>query len=386
MNAKRYCAFIDECGNSDLAIENVGATSHFIVTCILVDEDALNELERNIDIVRKKHFQTGPIKSSYVSDNDDRRIQILQDLCSFDFSIYALVVDKKRLVTEGFRHKQSFIKFLHGQVDRELYRIFPRLSIYADDYGTKEFRDGFREYVHNVHIPDIFNESDFGFVKAKSILLVQVADFIAGTIARCFDTKLSSQNASLFLLSLRKNIIQINEFPPQYKSYIYDSKHVGEAGFDDSIVQASISLAESFIDKNDGSSVISVIDQINCLKYLLFYFRYINPFKCVSTRELLKHLNYNRFSDMREHYFRTKVIGKLRDDGILISSSDNGYKLPANKRDLINYLNHSNVIVSPMMNRIKKCRDQVFLATNRDFDLLEIAEFSNLKQYFNTNS
>ncbi len=160
MNAKRYCAFIDECGNSDFAIENVGATSHFIVTCILVDEDALNELERNIDIVRKKHFQTGPIKSSYVSDNDDRRIQILQDLCSFDFSIYALVVDKKRLVTEGFRHKQSFIKFLHGQVDRELYRIFPRLSIYADslmapknfetDLGNMSIMFIFRIYLMNL--------------------------------------------------------------------------------------------------------------------------------------------------------------------------------------------------------------------------------------------
>ena len=53
-------------------------------------------------------------------------------------------------------------------MDRKLYRTYTNLKISADEHGSKEFMEGFKRYVEENHIPNLFNESEFGFVDSKS--------------------------------------------------------------------------------------------------------------------------------------------------------------------------------------------------------------------------
>ena len=174
---KEQVAYIDEFGDSSFSFEKSDVSSHFIVSAVIFDQDIESTLEQEIEVIRKKYFQTGEMKSSKVGDNDERRLIILNDLSKLNIKIYSAVVNKQNLYGQGFRYKQSFYKKLHSLVDRELYKLLPNLQVTADEYGTKEFMDGFIAYINKNHIPDLFNQPGFGFIKSHSSVLVQLADF-----------------------------------------------------------------------------------------------------------------------------------------------------------------------------------------------------------------
>ncbi|MNY34607.1 hypothetical protein D3C86_1689610 [compost metagenome] len=113
---------------------------------------------------------------------------------------------------------------------------------------------------------------------------------------------------------------------------------------------------------------------------LLLYYRTYDHKRFLSTHEILNHLNINRNGELKEQYFRTKVIGRIRDKGVLISSSNTGYKLPSNITDIKKFINQGKKIIVPMLNRIKVCRQAIKLATNNNIDILDIEEFKILRK------
>ncbi|WPO82661.1 hypothetical protein SD427_18150 [Chryseobacterium sp. JJR-5R] len=73
------------------------------------------------------------------------------------------------------------------------------------------------------------------------------------------------------------------------------------------------------------------------------------------------------------------MVGGLRDMGILIGSSREGYKIPTNHYEIKKYVQHGNSIVIPLLRRISVCRDAILLSTNNSLDILEDPEFEVLK-------
>jgi hypothetical protein len=240
-------AFIDEFGNNGLDFEKPDVSTHFIVTAIIVDEEKLNLIEEKLEIVRKKHFQTGEIKSKSIGDNDKRRIEILNDISTIDFHLFASIVDKRELKTKGFTYKQSFYKFLHALVDRELFRIYPNIKIVADEHGGDEFKKSFIKYIESNHVSDLFNQK-FNLTNSKSNLLVQLADFISGTLSRCYETTKLSDRRNEILIALKSKILEIRNWPIQNRNYSYDPTVFKD--FDNSISELSVSIAKDFIAVN----------------------------------------------------------------------------------------------------------------------------------------
>ena len=106
--------------------------------------------------------------------------------------------------------------------------------------------------------------------------------------------------------------------------------------------------------------------------------------KYISTRELKNQLAGTKYKDISTQTFRTKIIGKLRDQGVIISGSSakKGYKIPAKEEELFDFINHGTTIIMPMLDRLKKCRDLVKLGTANEVDLFDKTEYSSLKKYF----
>jgi len=371
-------AYIDEFGNSGLDFDKNGVSKVFIVTSVIIDSRSLTDVEKSLEEIRKKYFQTGEMKSSKVGANDDRRLKILLEFNKLEYTIFSIVVNKRKLVSEGFQHKKSFYKFLHSLVDRELFKIFPDLLIVADEHGDNQFKNSFIKYIQKNHIPDLFNQSEFKLSNSRSELLVQMADIISGTLARCYDEDKLSKRSKEFLECINPKISEIRFWPKDYKPFTFDPEKDFEK-FDPIISQLSMNLADQFINKNERSNTPSILDQCTCLKYLLFYFRNINPEKFISTNELIAQINNKYNKNISMHYFRSKVIAKLRDNGIIISSSNKGYKLPSSSQDLFEFVDHSNSYIQPMIDRLLKCRNQIKLATKNKIDIFDSDEFRYLK-------
>jgi len=372
----RY-AFVDEYGTNSLEIEKQGVSSHFVVCALLIEEGKLQETENYFEEIRKKRFQAGEMKSSGIGTNHNRRMIVIKDLVQANFGIYAFVIDKSKLTTKGFQYKQPFYKFCNRLLYDDLYKTFQSLRLCSDEHGGKEYMDGFRSYVSNRTIRNLFNQSDFDFVSSKSDVLIQGADVFAGTIGKCFDNGAESPFRDEFFSIAKDNIIAIKEFPQNFEDYIFiPTEQRGE--FDSEIFHLSVQLAKVYIEEKQDSNDSAEMDRIKCLNYLLFHFQYSNPNEYISTHNLIKNLDNQTNRTISTQYFRTQIIAKLRDGGVIISSSSKGYKLPANEYDLYEFVNQSSKIIIPMLARLKKCRVQILLLSNNRLDILNKPEYQTL--------
>ena len=109
---------------------------YFIVSAVLVAGDRLTEVRSAADEVRRRHFQAGEMKSSGIGENHDRRLRVLRDISGLPLKFYALAANKDAISRDsGLVYKDPFLKFLHGQVYRRLYRAISSLAVVSDEHG-----------------------------------------------------------------------------------------------------------------------------------------------------------------------------------------------------------------------------------------------------------
>lgn len=380
---KGILAFADEYGNNSFDFTKQG--THFIVASIIIKEEHKLEIEESLEAIRKKYFQTGEIKSKKIADNHHRRLKILSEISKLNFNIYALVTDKQKLYGEGFKYKESFYKYLNSLLYKELFKAYPKLQLNVDEHGGNDFMRSFKKYVEKNHIRDLFSGSDFEMGNSKNSIIIQLADLIAGTLGRCYDLNKNLTYADKFIRILEPRLSSINHFPKDYKT-IKQEIEFGEDVFDSQIAQYGKTLAVDFIETKKVKSQDDR-DQLNCVKLLLLHHDAFGSKKYLSAKELMSHLEIGRDKPLQDQQFRSKVIGKLRDQGILIASSSKGdkkgYRLPTSTYDLIKFLEHGNSLILPILNRIKTCRERVKLGTNNELDILKNEEFDSLRKILN---
>lgn len=373
---KKVIAFADEFGNNSFDFEHQG--SHFIIASVIINEDHINDIHIKLEAIRKKFFQTGEIKSSKVKDNHNRRILILKELNKVDFSIYAVIIDKRKLYGEGFKYKQSFYKYLNGILYKELYRTYPQIELKVDEHGGNDFMRSFKKYVEKNHIRDLFAGSDFHIQKSHNDLGIQLADMIAGTLGYIFDEVKKSDRSQEFLALIKDKSISLTQFPKEYKTEEFNNKE-SYSEYDETIATLSLNRIFDFIDKATGNSQDNR-DRINFLKLLLLYHQSNHHRKYTTSSEFVKHLSVNRESPLSKEQFSSKIIGHLRDKGVLIASSWDGYKIPTSSRDMKKFINHGKSIVLPVLRRIEECRNAILLATTNKYDILEGTDYKKIKE------
>jgi biotin operon repressor len=372
-------AFADEFGNNSFDFRTQG--THFIIATVICKNENLKKVQQDIDEIRKKHnFQTGEIKSSGVGSNHSRRKKILEDIAKMDISIYAVIVDKRKLEGKGFTIKKSFYKYLNNLLYKELYRTFTNIELFVDEHGGNDFMLEFKKYVEKNHQRNLFSGSEFYIQNSKQSYFIQLADFVAGSLGYIFDESKKSEHSQDFADILEPKISSLNFFPKEFSFQELVDTNIDDT-FDPKIASVCYNRIQSFIENEIGSDQQKT-DQINFLKLLLLFQRANAKNRYVSTKEIFSHLNQSRHENLKQEYFRSKVVGNLRDQGILIASSNSGYKIPSCSEDLDNFIKHGKRIVLPMLNRIKVARETLKLATNNDLDILNKEIFIELKRLF----
>ncbi|GAB3754825.1 hypothetical protein [Spirosoma pomorum] len=374
-----YIAFLNEWGNNDLDFTKSEVSTHFIVVAVILRQDQLATADTQLEAMGQQLVQPVSAKSIASGSDDKQRIDMLKQLLTVPFQIVALVVDKRSLRGEGFYHKGSFYKFLHGLADRVLHRTYPNLDLVAPLLGEARFIPGFVEYIHNRHVPTLFDQASFHFVNRPSSWLRRVAEFIAGSLARCYDETVLAADRGVFVELLRPKLLTLKHWPDVFAPVVAQGQ-ADQANYNAGLAELCVGLAHDFMHRKLASRSPQEIDQVTCLQYLLFHFRHVNPTRYISSRELISHIEDRRGRLPSLHYFQTRVIAPLRDAGVLIASSAKGYKIPSCEKDLYDFVNHSNTIIQPLLSRISKCRDRIHSATNGAIDLLDREEYANLKR------
>jgi len=376
----KILAHIDEFGTNSIETQKDGVSSHFLICATLIKEENLIPAKKIIDEVRKTHFQNSEIKSSNVKRaKHTRRLTILNELNQIDFTIYVIVVDKEEIDSEGLSIKESFYKYFNKLLVTDLNRINNKITFIADKIGTTEYQKSFQKYIENkVTQYDLFNETKlFEFSDSKENNLVQLSDFIVGSLAKCFDKKHFQENSSEYL-TLLKDKLNVRFWPNNVGNYLRTDKET--ENFDPKIAELSLNLVKDYITKNEKKVETGYIAQIYLLKYLMLIQK-VSPHYFIQTHELMDKLKNKIGLEYSVRLFRKNIIGNLRDNNVIIvSSNSGGYKLPVNKSDLTEFVNRYNSILQPMLSRMKKCRDSILLGSMNEIDILDYPEFESLKE------
>ena len=381
-------AFTDEYGAFGWDIDNPSVSTHFIITAIIVKESDLDIFAQKAEAIRKKHFQTGEIKSSKIGKDHKRRLRILTDLQDVPFKIFSVCIDKKKCIEnmsmKGLQYKKSFYKFMNNIVHRELRRAFQRIIVVADEVGTNDYMQSFCQYVSNHQdLPNLFGDIQFGFESSKSDVRIQIADLISGTLAYVFDTHKRSDDAPNYLQILGNKLIRIEPYPKTFENYVLENSAIAE-DYDEDIAKLCFAQAVKFVEHYGNDSDLEIKAQVIVLQYLLFRFMNNDTRGYICTRELKEQLLNTEVGRLSDSTFRMKIIGKLRDKGVILASSQKGYKIPSKQSELYDFINHDAKIVLPMLARLKKCRDLVMLNSVGGLDLLDHPEYEPLRTFFDS--
>jgi hypothetical protein len=382
-SSKTICGFIDERGNFGYDFEKEGVSSHFVISAILVEGALLQEIECKVEEVRKKFFQNGEMKSSNVGKNHQRRLLILEKLKELNFKIFTVIVDKRKIIqSSGLGWKKSFIKFLNGLLYQELHNYFPKLKLTADEHGSKEFMEGFKQYLLREHIPNLFGEYEFGFGNSKSEILIQLADFICGTIAMGYEHENYHEEHNQYMELLGNKLLPVLFWPYEPDEYIKKLDQYKGNTFDKNIAFNSVKLATKYVENNTNSKDPDILERVYVLKYLLSMLISQKSNEYISSKDIINNLHEITGRDYTPHYFKTRIIAKLRDAGVLISSSQSGYKIPIREKEILAFVNQTSLMVKPMLQRLKICRNRVLSATGNEFDVLAFKEYEYIKAFF----
>ena len=375
-------AYIDETGNNTLEIEKEGASNLFICVAVVVNEEQNKLVEQRMREISRDEFSGSEIKSSGIGKKHKRRLKILNKVKDLSFGYYALVINKSDIKRDsGLQYKPVFYKHLNQMLYNRLLKGGTNLHIIADTIGGQAFMDSFGPYLKRKGKPDLFSTWDHKFADSKQTPQIQLADLVAGTLAWCFDKEKKCNCRDEFRNLLKPKEIDIGSWPLIYR----DSAPAEAIGFggkwDDHIYSCSVNRALKFIDEFDSHDKEDRQMQVAVLRHLIFIQQYENSDSSISlvSDALINHLRHLGFPKLSRQQLSSRVIGPLRDWGILISGGSDGYCLACNTADIYRYLDHDKNIIEPMLIRLNIARKGILQDTSNQYDVLESDEFGCLR-------
>jgi hypothetical protein len=205
---------------------------------------------------------------------------------------------------------------------------------------------------------------------------VQIADIIAGSVIQHIIDPTAPDILKIFSGKIRDVINFPNITLP------YNAGLNADTSFNEQIYTLADQCATNYIENNKNSDEEDTRLRVLFLRHLLFTVHNVSVSKFIYSTELTRWLSNLSEKRVTRDYLYRKIIAPLRDIGVLIASSAHGYKIPTCIDDVYTYVNQTSGIVSPMLNRIEKCRDLIYKQTDGALDILNDAAMIKFKRYF----
>lgn len=201
-------AFVDDSGDPGFNIEK-GASQNFVVA-LVVFHDTLEAEKTAVAIkeFKRKHKIPDDAEIKFNKSKRGIRIDFLESIKSFEFFVYAIRVEKRKIHSEELKNKKdSFYKFFVKELLKSTLEEVHDMKVKIDGSGSKEFKKSFIAYLKKEsreHQVGQFLDISFG--NSKSNVLIQLADMFAGVIRVSFEERTDSDIYKKIVKNRIKNI------------------------------------------------------------------------------------------------------------------------------------------------------------------------------------
>lgn len=363
---QRIHVFVDESGDEHLHVDR-GASAKYVLTAILVQDKDLPEFIETANKVRRFYFQAGEMKSSKVGAQIARRRLILEKLCGLKFWALSFVVAKERVSPDsGLRFAQSFLKHVAKRLCSHL-PLADEVCVNFDEKGRVKFKREFIAYLERAfQSQDLFRVMKFDHLKSDDHVSIQVADFIAGSVAKWHVNR--AESSALGIDHILRSKTSVMEWPTLRTEGLLPASE--SARFDEVVRRESFNRANAYLDAYGHDSDADTSLRCMFIDWLISSANF-SATEFMHAEEILRKLRDEYEIEMDAQALRNKVVGPLRDHGLLVASSQKGYKIPDKLDDLKRYVDLCSSQIPPAVSRLRRARDVLRSATGGELDILE---------------
>lgn len=199
----KYFIYIDDSGDPGLTGE--GSSNFIIASVILVGKDsrdsliqAINEYKKNLGWKEREELKF------HKTHKDTIRLAI-KTANKYDYSAYAIVIDKSKLDTHSLSSVEKDSIFLYTIKELLIRLKLPNSDIIIDGVRGPKYTKKARTYLRRELGISGIKVNRISFENSKSNALVQLADLVAGSVARSLTDKSDAKDyIKLFGRKLKK--------------------------------------------------------------------------------------------------------------------------------------------------------------------------------------
>ena len=174
---------IDESGDAGFKLAR-GSTQHFIVAMVIFDD--FKEAERASDIIEAART-TLRIRTEFKFNKCSGQVKdgFFAMVAPCKFTVRAIVVDKAKIYSENLReHKEMFYNFFVKSLLQHDHNALVGARVKIDGSGDREFKRELAAYLKRESTGRKI--VSVKFVESHRDNLIQLADMVAGAIARSY--------------------------------------------------------------------------------------------------------------------------------------------------------------------------------------------------------
>lgn len=174
---------IDESGDAGFKLAR-GSTQHFIVAMVIFDD--FKEAERASDIIEAART-TLRIRTEFKFNKCSGQVKdgFFAMVAPCKFTVRAIVVDKAKIYSDNLReHKEMFYNFFVKSLLQHDHNALVGARVKIDGSGDREFKRELAAYLKRESTGRKI--VSVKFVESHRDNLIQLADMVAGAIARSY--------------------------------------------------------------------------------------------------------------------------------------------------------------------------------------------------------
>jgi len=176
--------FMDEAGDSGFKFDK-NSSAWLVISLVKFDDnDEADAADTRIHLLRREMSLPKNYEFHFNSCNRKIKETFFKALFPYNFFYIGIIINKQKLWGEGFKHKESFYKYISSLIFQNARPYLKQAKVIIDGCGSRDFKQSLKTYLRKKSNMTANEIKKFVMQDSHKNNLLQLADMVAGAIYR----------------------------------------------------------------------------------------------------------------------------------------------------------------------------------------------------------